>query len=317
MRKKGLLGCSFPVLIILLVAFLAILVLGFLSGGLLQNKYGPTWLHVPSPAPELPPEALFNIGSIPITNTIITAWISILVILVLSFLAFRRPKMVPTGLQKVVEWAYGSLLSFCESVAGEKNGRRFFPFVATIFLFVITNAWLSLIPLYGNAIYVVVKGGAGPPLLRGANTDLNVTLAIALFAFFSIEYFGFRELGFFHYMQKFVRLGKLKHGFVQLFTGKAKSAGGTLFFGFIDLAVGILETLSEFIRIVSFSFRLFGNMMAGEILLLVTAFLVPMVLAVPFYGLEFFFSFIQALIFGGLTLIFMTVAVTSHEEEHE
>jgi F-type H+-transporting ATPase subunit a len=319
MKKKGCLGCSFPIVIGLLVFVIALTVVGFISGSIgrsILGNIGPSWLQVPNPQPELPPEAILHIGSFPITNTMITAWISIILIILLSYFAFRRPKLVPTGLQKVMEYVYGSLLNFCVSVAGEKNGRRFFPVVATIFIFVITNAWISLLPFYGNSIGFH-EGEKFIPLLRGANTDLNLTLAIAFFSFFCIEYFGFKDLGFIGYGKKFVRLGQIKKGLVSLFSGKTKSAFGTIFFGLIDLVVGGLEALSEFIRIVSFSFRLFGNMMAGEILLLVTAFLIPMVFAIPFYGLEFLFSFVQALIFGGLTLVFMTVAVSSHDDEHE
>jgi F-type H+-transporting ATPase subunit a len=314
-QKKGCLGCSFPVIIGIVVVVLALTIVGLVSGALFGN-HGPSWLSVPSPQPELPPEAIFHIGGFPITNTMITAWISIILIIVLSVIAFRRMKLVPRGFQGFMEYVFGSLLNFCVGVAGEKNGRRFFPVMATIFLFVIVNAWISLLPFYGNALGFT-EGHKFIPLFRGANTDLNLTLALALFSFFCIEYYGIKELGFFHYMTKFVRFGKLKEGLGKLLKGKVKPAFGAIFFGIIDVVVGLLEFLSEIIRIVSFSFRLFGNMMAGEILLLIAAFLVPMILAIPFYGLELLFSFVQALIFGGLTLVFMTVAVTSHEEEHE
>lgn len=314
MPKKGCLGCSFPVVVIFGVVFIALTVLGFITGSIGQSilgNIGPSWLHVPPPEPSLPAEKLFQVGSFPITNTLITAWITIIFIIVVSFIAFRRPKLVPKGLQNVVEYVFSSLLSFCESVAGEKNGRRFFPAVATIFIFVIVNAWLGLLPFYGD---VFLKGGAPFQILREANTDLNVPLALALFSFVATEYFGLRDLGL-GYLKKFVRLGQLGKGLRLLFAGKLKPAMGTLFFGFIDVVVGALEALSEVIRIISFSFRLFGNMTAGEILLVITAFLVPMVFAIPFYGLELLFSFVQALIFGGLTLVFMTVAVASHEED--
>ncbi|MBN1190736.1 MAG: F0F1 ATP synthase subunit A [Dehalococcoidales bacterium] len=317
MRKRGCLGCSFPLLIILIVVVLALTILGFINGAI-GIKYfeniGISWLQVPDPEPHLPPGHLFHLGDFIITNTMFTAWISIIIIILLSFFAFRRPKMVPSGLQSVMEFVFGSLLDFCQSVAGEKNGRRFFPVVATIFIFVLVNAWISLLPFYGDAIYRMVDG-EHVTFFRGANTDLNLTLAIAIFSVVCIEFFGFKTLGI-RYLGEFIRIGQLKNGLGKLFSGKMKSAFGAIFFGAIDLAVGLLEFLSHIIRIVSFSFRLFGNMMAGEIMLLVTAFLIPMIFAIPFYGLECLFSFVQALIFGGLTLVFMTVAVSSHEEEH-
>jgi F-type H+-transporting ATPase subunit a len=320
MKKKGCLGCSFPILIGLIVLILALTVIGFISGSIGRSILGnigiSQYFHISNTEVELQPGVIFNLGFFPITNTMITAWISIILVILLSYFAFRRPKMVPTGLQKFMEYVYGSLLNFCVSVAGEKNGRRFFPIVSTIFIFVITNAWLSLLPIYGNAIYALVEGKE-MPFLRGANTDLNLTISLAVFAFCCIEFFGFKELGFIHYAEKFIRLRQLKRGLVSLFKGQLKSSLGAIFFGLIDLVVGGLEALSEIIRIVSFSFRLFGNMLAGEILLLVTAFLIPMVFAIPFYGLEVLFSFVQALIFGGLTLVFMTVAVSSHDEESD
>jgi len=161
-----------------------------------------------------------------------------------------------------------------------------------------------------------VEGDKHIPLLRGANTDLNVTLALALFSFIAVEYYGIRDLGLTRYLKKFIRLGQLKQGLGLLFSGKVKSAFGALFFGILDAFVGLLETLSEFIRLISFSFRLFGNMLAGEILLLVLAFLVPLTLATPFYGFELLIGLLQAFVFGYLTLIFINLAVTSHEEEH-
>jgi F-type H+-transporting ATPase subunit a len=314
-QKRGCFGCSLPLIIGIGVIALALTVVGFLTGSIGRSIFGdigPSWLRVPSPEPQLPPEPVFHIAGFPVANTMITAWISIILIVVLSYLAFRRPKLVPRGLQSVMEFVYGSLLSFCQSVAGERNGRRFFPVVATIFIFVLVNAWVGLLPFYGDALVFTISGHHYP-LLRGANTDLNLTLSLALFSFACIEFYGIRDLGF-GYIRKFVRLGQLGKGLGQLVKGKVGSAFGSIFFGIIDMAVGVLEALSELIRIVSFSFRLFGNMMAGEILLLITAFLIPMVFAIPFYGLELLFSFVQALIFGGLTLVFMTVAVSSHED---
>jgi F-type H+-transporting ATPase subunit a len=318
-RKRGCLGCSFPIVIGLVVVVLALTMVGFISGALFGNN-GPSWaqqwIKVSTPEPVLRPETIGHIGSFAITNTMVTAWISILLIILLSFLAFRRMKLVPRGLQGVMEFAFGFILDFCVEVVGEKNGRRFFPVVATIFIFVAFNAWLSLLPIFGNAFYLP-EGSTKIPLLRGANTDLNVTLALAIFSFITVEYYGIKDLGAVKYLKKFVRIDQLKKGLGQVFSGKVKSGLGSVFFGFIDVVVGALETLSEFIRLISFSFRLFGNMMAGEILLMILAFLVPLTLAVPFYGLEMFIGFIQAFVFGSLTLIFINLAVTSHEEAHE
>jgi F-type H+-transporting ATPase subunit a len=317
--KRGCLGCSFPLVAGIVIIVIALTIIGFLTGSigtkLLGRSIGPSWLHVPTPEVELPPEALFHIGSFSVTNTMITAWITIVLVIVLSYLAFRRPKLVPSGLQSMMEAVFGVLLNFCTGVAGEKNGRRFFPVMATIVIFIVINAWLNLLPVFGSAFYIM-EGGKHIPLLRGANTDLNVTLALAIFSFIAVEYYGIKDQGVFRYLKKFVRLGQLKDGFMLLFKGKVKSALGALFFGILDAFVGFLETISEFIRLISFSFRLFGNMIAGEILLLVLAFLVPLTLASPFYGLEAFIGLLQGFVFGFLTLIFINLAVSNHEDEH-
>jgi F-type H+-transporting ATPase subunit a len=317
--KKKILGMPFPAFVVVLV--LGVLtIIGLFIGPILGSfvpNFGPSWLRVETPQPELKPGVLFHISSWAVTNTMITAWITIIILVLLTWLAFRKPKMVPTGIQKFMEFVYNSLLNFCTSIAGEKDGRRFFPFVATIFLFVITNAYLGLLPFFGDSLYVVGDGGAHIPLLRAANTDINVPLALALFAWISIEVFGIKAHGFFKYMQKFINTRRLGKGLRALFTGKAKSALGDILFGAIDIFVGGLELISEFIRIVSFTFRLFGNMTAGEVLILIVAFLAPLVLGFLVYGLETLIGFVQALIFGGLTLVWMTTAVAAHESEEE
>lgn len=315
MTKRKIMGCSFPVALGIGVLFLVLLIYTLLGGpigsAILHISY-PSWLKVSPPSPKLPPEAIFSIGSFSFTNTMLAAWITIILLVLLSFFAFRKPKLIPRGLQSIMEFVFGSLLGFCESVAGEKNGRRFFPVVSTIFIFVMLNCWLSLLPIYNGAINF---GPEHLPLLRDANTDLNVPLSLALFSFICVEFYGLKDTGLFRYLSKFIRVHKLGQGIGKLFKGNIKGALGDIMFGVIDLATGGIETLSEFIRIISFSFRLFGNMVAGEILILVMIYLVGFGFPVIFYGLEVFEGFVQALIFGGLTLVFMTVAVMPHEEE--
>jgi F-type H+-transporting ATPase subunit a len=317
--KKKILGM--PLLAFVAVSILAVLtIIGLFIGPILGSfvpNFAPSWLRVETPTPELKPGILFHLGAWPMTNTMITAWITIIILVILTWLAFRKPKMVPEGIQKFMEFVYNSLLNFCTGIAGEKDGRRFFPFVATIFLFVITNAYLGLLPFFGDSLYIVGAAGDHIPLLRAANTDINIPLALALFAWISIEVFGVRAHGFFKYMRKFFNTRRLGKGLKALFSGKAKSALGDIPFGAIDLFVGLLELISEFIRIVSFTFRLFGNMTAGEVLILIVAFLAPLVLGVAVYGLETLIGFVQALIFGGLTLVWMTTAVAAHEQEEE
>jgi len=184
--------------------------------------------------------------------------------------------------------------------------------VATIFLFVGFNAWLALLPGFGSITIHTAEGET--ELIRAANTDINMPLALALTTFIFFWYFGFRDIGA-RFMENFLNFKELWKGVRQLFTGKLKSGLLGIITGVVTAFTAFLELISVFIRVISLTFRLFGNMTAGEILLLVAAFLVPWLFAIPFYGLELLIGFIQAIIFGGLTLIFLTLAVESHEEE--
>jgi F-type H+-transporting ATPase subunit a len=313
-KRRGCLGCSFPVLIIIVIIALAIVILGFLAGPIGSKLIGEmewlSWMTVDSPEPHLPAPVLFHIFGLPITNTIIAGWITVIFLAVFSWAVTRRMKLVPGRLQAAFEFMLGWIFDLCGSIAGEENGRRFFPVVCTIFLFVLFNAWLSLIPGFGS-IEIMIHGHHYE-LLRGSNTDVNTPLAIALVSFVFVIFFGLKDarMGF---VKQYLNFGRFFRSIGRLFKGKFDPI--EIFSGAIDIFVGGLEVLSLLIRNVSFTFRLFGNMTAGEILLLIAAFLVPWVLALPFYGLELLVGFVQALIFAGLTLVFVTMAVSPHEGE--
>jgi len=245
---------------------------------------------------------------LPITNTMIAAWITLLVLFGLFFAATRKMKLIPTGLQNFVESLYETAADFIEDVAGKENGRRFFPLVVTIFLFVLVNAWIGLIPGFES-----IKLN-GMPLLRNANTDINVPLMLASVSVVAIEYWGFKAKGV-SYLKTFVNFGPLGQGLVQLFKGKIKAGVAGIFSGIVAAFGGILEVLSHLIRVISFTFRLFGNMTAGLVLTGVVIFIIPLVIPSIFYGLEALFGFVQALIFSGLTLVFAYAAVMSTEEQ--
>ena len=316
MSKKGCLGCSFPVLVGITLVFLALFVVGFASGPLGKSMLGdlglPSWISVPQPHPELPAEEVFQLFGFPIRNSVIAAWLTIIVLVGLSYLVTHRMKLIPRRLQMAFEFLVGWVYNLCLSVAGEERGRRFFPVVSTIFLFVAFNAWLALLPGFGSITVHTAHGEVH--LLRAANTDINMPLALALVSFFFVEYFGLRTLGI-RYLGKFVNVGQFFGSLGQIARGKVRAGLSGLITGLINIFVGFLEALSELVRIVSFTFRLFGNMTAGEILMLVAAFLVPWLFALPFYGLELLVGFVQALIFAGLTLVFLTLATSAHGEE--
>lgn len=248
-----------------------------------------------------------------VTNTLLSSWIASIVLVGIFVIGARRAQMVPGRLQNFCEIAIEALLRFVEGTVGPGRSRLLFPVIATIFLFVVINAWIGLLPIY-PALGTLVDGKIEVHLLRPAGTDINMPLALALVSFVFVEYLGLRMLGF-SYFGKFVRVGSLKRGLSALFRFKILDA----FQGLLDFFfVGPLEAFSEFVRLVSFTFRLFGNMTAGEILVLISAFLVPFIATVGVYGLELLVGFIQGLIFAGLTLVFAAIAMTAHEhEEHE
>lgn len=330
---------------------LILIVLLLLAGGFLLPTAMP---HIQLPAEPVVhitlPVAIPLLGhEFVITNTILAAWLSMLILIVLSFAATRQMKLLPTGLQNLLEAILEAILNLVESVAGPERGRRFFPLVATIFLFILVSNWMGLLPGYGTigrieeighegyrvqeAVLPVINlklniltakkvgegGGTMVPFLRSAATDLNTPLALALISVLLTQYFGVRSLGVLGYAGKFFRVGRLFR-FITALLGLRPRKGlfGDLFNGIVDVFIGLIELSSEFAKIISFSFRLFGNIFAGEVLLAVMLFLVPWVASLPFLGLELFVGFIQAFIFAVLTMVFLTIATTEHgsEEAH-
>ena len=231
-----------------------------------------------------------------VTNTLLSSWIATIVIIIFFVAGAGKKRIIPGRFQALVETLFEAALNFCENVVGRDMGRKVFPVVATIFFFVLFNAWLALLPFYQFAGFVL-DGELKAHLLRSAGTDLNMPLALALISFVFVEYWGFRAHGF-GYLKKFFALGNL-------FRLRPS--------GLIEAFVGFLELISEFVRIVSFTFRLFGNMTAGEILVVMITFLVPFVAAEFVFGLELLVGLIQSIIFAALTLVFLSVAI-SHEE---
>lgn len=309
-------GCSIKILAWVTIILLALLLTGLIIGPLGSKLLGieaPSFLNVPKPHVQLPSEGIFHVANFTITNTLIASWLTILVLSGLFYACTRRMKLIPGRAQNLAEVIVETLLNFVKGVAGENHARIIFPVVATIFLYVLTNAYLALLPFFGTV--GVEHHGTFVPLLRSANTDINVPLSIALVSFVFVEYWGLRALGVFRYINSFFNFGQLRNGFVSLFKGKVRPGISGIGFGFINLFVGGLEVLSHFIRIISFTFRLFGNMTAGEILLLVVSFLIPFIASIPFYGLELLVGFLQAMIFAGLTLVFGVIAMAPHAEE--
>ena len=313
MAKKGLMGCSLPVALAIIIPVVVLVLLSIVN--LFSPTALPEFMRSPQPVIHFPAPVIFNIFSFPVTNTMLTTWITMLLLILGCFAITRRMKFVPGRMQNVFEMGLGFIYNLCREVAGEKNGRLFFPVVATIFLFVGFNAWLGLLPGYGAFTITTAHGEAH--LLRPANTDLNTPLAIALISVVAVQFFGFKSTGL-KYLKRFVATDGLFKSIGMLFKkGKAMEGAIGIVTGVVELFLGLLELVSELvIHVISFTFRLFGNMTAGEILIMVMIFLLPFVIPVVFYGLELLVGFIQAIVFAGLTLIFLTMAAAHGEEEH-
>ena len=403
---------SNPKILAIAIIGLAALLVSF-AGGALGAAFGGGFLGGPIPEIQLPAEKVVGLGSYDVTNTSIMLWAAGLLLVVISWLATRRMREVPTGLQNVVEVIVEFFDSTADSVAGGARhaGRRFLPLVLVIFLVVLVANWLGTLPgvgtigriepveewvehrihdkeveieemrneeglphlskdeleeqalravleehaarefvvFNGNGGFGIIPFGRGEdakvalrdvvdidnddihhiegdlhdsvvkrapvdpdnpgkhsdlvgsraglivPFFRGASTDLNTTLAIAIVAMVAVQIWGIRSLGLRRYSGKFIVLNK----------------------GPINAFVGFLEAFGEIARTISFTFRLFGNMFAGEILLIVMAFLLPLIGIIPFLGLELFVGLIQAFIFAMLTLVFGVMASISHgDDEH-
>lgn len=240
-------------------------------------------------------EPIFHIGTFPVTNTLLVSWAIMLFLFLVVFLVRRNLRDVPRGIQNVTEAAIEALLKFIESITlNRKQAIKFFPLVGTIFFFVLLSNWVEIVPGLGTIGLREVHEGKETivPFIRSSSADLNVTLAIASITMITVQIFGIGAMGAAKYAHKFFNF---------------KSP--------IDFFVGILELVSEFAKIVSFSFRLFGNIFAGEVLLTVVLFLVPYVVPLPFLFLEIFVGLVQALVFSMLAIVFLKMATEEHGGE--
>lgn len=267
-------------------------------------------------------EELFKIGSVPITNSLLVTYLTILLFVIMVLLIRAKKNIIPVGLQNVVEYIMEYFYNLiCDVFGSEEKGRKFFPLIMTIFLFVLIINWFGLLPGVGSIGFYrkaehhgeeVVKQEEKAehnkneiehnksekghdmvfvPLFRGASADLNTTLALALISVIFTQIYSIQILGFKGFLKRFIKL-----------------KNPIMFF------VGILELIAEIAKIISFSFRLFGNIFAGEVLLTVMLFLLPFIIPLPFLALEIFVGVVQAIIFSFLTLFFIKIATS--EEEH-
>lgn len=246
---------------------------------------------------EIAAEKLFSVFWFPVTNSFIMTSAVFILLALIAWRIHASTRLVPSILQNLAEMILESFLGLMERITGSADhARRFVPIVATIFLFILLSNWLGILPGIGSIGLVEEKDGHEKflPFFRSAASDLNVTLALGATVVIMINAMGVRVRGFGGYMAKFFPVKRLL---------------SFSFTGIIDFFVGILEFISEFAKIISFSFRLFGNIFAGEVLLVIMGFLMPFAAPLPFLGLELFVGFVQALVFAMLTVVFISIAV--------
>ncbi len=236
-------------------------------------------------------EPIFEIFGFTVTNSLLASVIVLLLLISASlYYSSESEKKNKSFVFHLMHTFIQGIYNLFQSVVGEKI-NVFFPLLGGLFFYILCQNWFGLLPGVGSILIKVEEQGQTTfvPLLRAASADLNTTIALGIIAVYLIQYYGFKYLGFKGYMGKFVNL---------------KTP--------IDFFLGILEIISEFSRVISFSFRLFGNIFAGEVLIAVIAFLVPVLLSFPFLLMEIFVGFIQALVFAMLTAVFLQMATAKH-----
>ncbi len=233
-------------------------------------------------------QELFSLGNFQVTNSFFLTLVVCIALFIFAILVNRKIKIVPGRLQCAVEMGMEGLLGLMESTLGNKeNAKKYFPLVATIFIFILTCNWFGLLPGVGSAW--IENHGHEVPLFRSPAADLNFTLAFAVISVFVTNFIGMTSIGTFNHISKYLN-----------------------FKGPIDFFVGILEIVSEIAKIISLSFRLFGNVFAGEVLLVIVSFLAPYFIPLPFMFLELFVGAIQAFIFAMITLVSISLFTSEH-----
>lgn len=240
----------------------------------------------------LAPEAIAHIGTFAITNSLFTTWIVMILLLIVSILATRKMSLIPSGLQNFMELIIEIGYNFIENMA-QSRVKVFLPIVMTFFLFIVVGNYLGMFPGFGTIGLNTIENGKHifVPLLRGMNTDLNTTLAFAIISILITHALSIRYLGIKDYLKRWFSLNP------------------------IWLFAGLLEIISEFAKFASFSFRLFGNIYAGDVVINTISGFFALLLPLPFYAQEMIVAIVQAAVFAMLSLVFMTILTDKHTAE--
>ncbi|HBB76091.1 MAG: ATP synthase F0 subunit A [Candidatus Levybacteria bacterium RIFOXYA1_FULL_41_10] len=240
--------------------------------------------------PSFASEVIFFVGSFPVTNTFInTIFVDLVLVSLIVLIHKKKISLIPGRLQNVAELIIGGFYNLTESIAGDRTSK-IFPFFMTFFLFIVIANWSGLIPGF-TTVGIVQDENHLIPIIRSTTTDLNTTLALALISVAATHIMSIRALGLKAYIGRFISLSP------------------------ILLFVGALEIISEITKVISLSFRLFGNIYAGEVVLETVSNIFAFIFPLPFLLLEVIVGAVQGLVFAMLTMAFMVILTTPHHEE--
>jgi len=258
-------------------------------------------------------EPVAHLGNFPITNAMINSWLVVIIVILVAIALTKSLKKVPRGLQNALEMIIEGFLGIFDSVTGSrKRSLNFAPLILAFFFFILLNNWSGLLPGVGSLGQVVASGGQQffVPYLRSGSADLNATLALATLGVILSHIIGVIALGWWRYLNKFINFKAILE-----IPKKVWKNPTILIVNPIKIFVGFIEIISELAKIASLSFRLFGNIFAGEVLLASMSAILAFGLPLPFMFLEILVGLIQALIFAMLILTYLTINTTVEEEE--
>ncbi len=259
-------------------------------------------------------EPIFHLQGFTVTNTLLTSWFVVAIIIIIALIIRSSLREVPNKIQNFFEIIVDAALSLCDQVTNDRTlSVRIFPVAISVFFFILINNWLGIIPLGGFGI--IEQGEVSAtfvPFLRSGTADINTTIALAIMAVLGANIFGIFSIGLWKTFNKYVNLKALGG----IFT-KIRHQPTVIIVAPITFFVGLIEIVGEFAKVASLSFRLFGNVFAGEVLLVSMAALVAYIIPIPFLFLELLVGVIQALIFSILLVVYFTIGASDHDEHEE
>lgn len=253
--------------------------------------------------PTLAAETLFHLGPLPVTNSLVNTTITMLGFVICALVFSRTIRVSPGRVQLCVETILEQVLSYFDKVTNDRAlSRTFLPFAGTLFCFILASNWLGLFPGTGSIGFWFMHAGERVfvPLLRPANSDLNLTLGLAILTVVTSHLVGIRSIGVLSHLGRFFPLGTIWNG---MRAGKPIA----ILTGLVECLVGLIEVMAEFAKMASLSLRLFGNIFAGEVLTTVIATIFAFGAPLPFIGLELIVGLVQATVFTMLALVYCTL----------